>query len=109
MPIEVKHLNHTYMQGTPFEAHALKDVNLTVHDGEFIGIIGHTGSGKSTLISHLNALDKPRGGHCIRKRRGFGRKGCGFECDSQNRRAGVSISGKSAVRGNGGAGYRVRS
>lgn len=62
MPIEVKHLNHTYMQGTPFEAHALKDVNLTVHDGEFIGIIGHTGSGKSTLISHLNALDKPEVG-----------------------------------------------
>ena len=65
MPIEVKHLNHTYMQGTPFEAHALKDVNLTVHDGEFIGIIGHTGSGKSTLIQHLNGLMKATSGDIL--------------------------------------------
>ena len=62
MPIEVKGLNHVYMQGTPFEAHALKDIHLTIRDGEFIGIIGHTGSGKSTLISHLNALDRPEPG-----------------------------------------------
>ena len=56
MPIEVRNLNHVYMKGTPFEAHALKDVCMNAADGEFIGIIGHTGSGKSTLISHLNAL-----------------------------------------------------
>ena len=62
MPIEVKNLNYVYMQGTPFESHALKDICLNVQDGEFIGIIGHTGSGKSTLISHLNALNKPAAG-----------------------------------------------
>lgn len=58
MPIEVRNLTHTYMPGTPFEARALHDVNLKIEDGEFVGIIGHTGSGKSTLISHLNALDR---------------------------------------------------
>lgn len=58
MPIEVRGLEHVYMAGTPFEAHALKGVSMTIRDGEFIGIIGHTGSGKSTLISHLNGLEK---------------------------------------------------
>ena len=58
MPIEVKKLTHVYMADTPFESRALNDVSLRIEDGEFIGIIGHTGSGKSTLISHLNALEK---------------------------------------------------
>ena len=57
MPSEVKSLTHIYMPETPFEAKALNDVSLSIHDGEFIGIIGHTGSGKSTLISHLNGLE----------------------------------------------------
>lgn len=62
MPIEVKNLTHVYMPGTPFEARALKDISLRVLDGEFIGIIGHTGSGKSTLISHLNGLERSESG-----------------------------------------------
>ncbi len=62
MPIEVKNLSHVYMAGTPFEAHALRGVSLSIADGEFIGIIGHTGSGKSTLISHLNALERSEPG-----------------------------------------------
>jgi len=62
MAIEVKGLNHIYMEGTPFEAHALRDVFLSIKDGEFIGVIGHTGSGKSTLISHLNGLEKSPAG-----------------------------------------------
>ena len=57
MPIEVKQLTHVYMEGTPFEARALDAVSLSIEDGEFVGIIGHTGSGKSTLISHLNGLE----------------------------------------------------
>ena len=60
MAIEIKHLNHIYGQGTIFEQYALKDVNLTIHDGEFIGLIGHTGSGKSTLTQHLNGLSRQR-------------------------------------------------
>ena len=56
-------LTHTYSAGTPFERNAVEHMNLTVMPGEFVGIIGHTGSGKSTLIQHLNGLLKPTSGH----------------------------------------------
>lgn len=65
MPIEVKHLTHIYAPGTPFESRAVDDVSFTVNDGDFVGLIGHTGSGKSTLIQHLNALLKPSSGQVI--------------------------------------------
>ena len=54
MSIVIEHLIYVYMQGGPYETRALDDVSLTIHDGEFIGLIGHTGSGKSTLVQHLN-------------------------------------------------------
>ncbi len=63
--LEVKNLEHIYSAGTPFEHVALKDVSFTVERGEFIGIIGHTGSGKSTLMQHLNGLLKPTGGNVL--------------------------------------------
>ena len=56
MPLECRHVNYYYSKGTPSEVHVLKDVNLRIDEGEFIGIIGHTGSGKSTLIQHFNGL-----------------------------------------------------
>ena len=63
MPIiEIKDLTHVYSVGTPFEKIALDHVNLTVEAGEFVGVIGHTGSGKSTLIQQLNGLLKPTSG-----------------------------------------------
>ena len=62
MSIEVRHLTHIYNAGTAMESCALKDVDFNVGDGEFIGIIGHTGSGKSTLIQHLNGLEIPTDG-----------------------------------------------
>ena len=62
MGIRLENLNYIYMQGSPFEKHALKDINLKISDGEFIGLIGHTGSGKSTLIQHLNGLIEPTSG-----------------------------------------------
>lgn len=62
MAIEVKNLNYIYGQGTAFEQYALKDVNLRIDDGEFIGLIGHTGSGKSTLIQHFDGLLRAAGG-----------------------------------------------
>lgn len=65
MPIEVRHLTHVYAAGTPFENRALDDISFTVEDGEFVGLIGHTGSGKSTLIQHLNALMKPTSGSVL--------------------------------------------
>ena len=63
--LEIKNLTHTYSIGTPFEHKALDNVSLTVERGEFIGVIGHTGSGKSTLMQHLNGLLKPTSGQII--------------------------------------------
>ncbi len=62
MSIRAEHLTHIYGQGTAFEQYALKDVNFEIPDGQFVGLIGHTGSGKSTLIQHLNGLLKPTSG-----------------------------------------------
>lgn len=60
--LEVKNLSHIYSVGTPFQHIALENVSFSVERGEFVGIIGHTGSGKSTLIQHLNGLLKPTSG-----------------------------------------------
>ena len=66
MPIlEIKNLTHTYGIGTPFRRSAVEDVSFTVEQGEFLGMIGHTGSGKSTLIQHLNGLLKPTSGQIL--------------------------------------------
>lgn len=65
MPIVIDKLSHTYMPDSPFQATAIHDISLTVHDGEFLGLIGHTGSGKSTLIQHLNGLLKPTSGRVL--------------------------------------------
>lgn len=64
MHIEVKNLTHVYSEGMPFETIALEDVNFTIKSGEFVCFIGHTGSGKSTLIQHINGLLKPNEG-CV--------------------------------------------
>lgn len=60
--IRTEHLTHLYSAGTPFEKAAIQDVNLEIQEGELVGVIGHTGSGKSTLIQHLNGLLKPDSG-----------------------------------------------
>ena len=65
MSIELKNITYTYSPGTAYEIHALKDINLEIPDGQFIGVIGHTGSGKSTLIQHLNALIRPTSGSVL--------------------------------------------
>lgn len=62
MSIKIEHLNYVYSPGTAYEKQALKDICLEIDDGEFVGIIGHTGSGKSTLIQHLNGLMKATSG-----------------------------------------------
>ena len=63
--ITVEHLTHVYSQGTPFEKVAVDDVSLEIEEGEFVGVIGHTGSGKSTLIQHFNGLLKPSSGRIL--------------------------------------------
>ena len=62
MVIKVEHLTHIYGQGTAFEQYALKDVSFEIPERQFVGLIGHTGSGKSTLIQHLNGLVRPTSG-----------------------------------------------
>ena len=65
MSIVIEHLNYVYSSGGPYETHALSDVSLTIGDGEFVGLIGHTGSGKSTLVQHLNGLLLPTSGRIL--------------------------------------------
>lgn len=66
MPIlEIKNLTHTYGIGTPFQRSAVEDVSFSIEEGEFLGVIGHTGSGKSTLIQHLNGLLRPTSGQIL--------------------------------------------
>lgn len=65
MPLEVKNLNFTYMPDTPFAVKALDDVSVRIEDGEFVGIIGHTGCGKSTLIQQMAGLIKPDTGEIL--------------------------------------------
>lgn len=65
MSIQVKELTHIYSEGMPYESVALKNVSFTIEDGEFVGVIGHTGSGKSTMVQHLNGLLKPNSGSIL--------------------------------------------
>ncbi|WP_251860740.1 energy-coupling factor transporter ATPase [Clostridium sp. Marseille-Q2269] len=65
MSIKIENLTYVYMEGTPFEKKAIDNVNINIEDGEFVALIGHTGSGKSTLIQHINGLLKPKSGNII--------------------------------------------
>lgn len=65
MSIKLEHVYYTYSPGTAYEIHALEDINLTIPDNQFIGMIGHTGSGKSTLIQHFNGLIRPTQGKVL--------------------------------------------
>jgi len=65
VPIEAVHLTHCYSEGSAFSTVALNDVSFRIEEGEFVGIIGHTGSGKSTLVQHLNGLLKPSSGQVL--------------------------------------------
>ena len=65
MSIKIKNLTHIYNEGMPFEKMALNDINIEINTGEFVGIIGHTGSGKSTLIQMFNGLLKPTKGEVL--------------------------------------------
>ena len=65
MSLEVKNLTHTYSEGSALQQTAVHDVSLTIDEGEFVAIVGHTGSGKSTLVQHLNGLLKPTSGQVL--------------------------------------------
>ena len=93
--LEVHDLSHVYSKGTPFEQKALDHVNLNVERGEFLAIIGHTGSGKSTLIQHLNGLLRPTDGQVARKKYFCLR--LRYSPCALSHRTGVPVSGISAV------------
>ena len=65
MSIALEHVSYVYSPGTAYEKHALKDVSFEIPQGQFVGIIGHTGSGKSTLIQHLNGLVRATSGRVV--------------------------------------------
>ena len=65
MSLELKHVTYTYSAGSAFQATALDDISLTIEDGEFVALVGHTGCGKSTLVQHLNGLLKPTSGQAL--------------------------------------------
>ena len=89
MPIlETQNLSYVYGENTPFRVQALENVNLSIEKGELVGIIGHTGSGKSTLMQHLNGLVKPSSGKVLLD---------GADIHALSRRALLSISRIPAV------------
>ena len=68
MSLKLEDVTYTYSPGTAYEMHALEHINLEIPNGQFVGIIGHTGSGKSTLVQHLNGLIRPTAGRVLYKR-----------------------------------------
>ena len=95
--LETKNLTHTYGEGTPFRSDALQSVNLSIAQGEFVGIIGHTGSGKSTLIQHLNGLLKPTSGQVLLGGRDIWSDKKIYPGDPLPRGPGVPVSGVPAL------------
>ena len=93
MSIIVDNISYIYEKGTGFERQALKNVSCAIEDGEFIGLIGHTGSGKSTFIQHLNGLVKPTEGHIYYNGKDIYEQG--FNMKKQGR-TGFSVSGTPA-------------
>ena len=63
--LKLEGLTHTYGIGTPFETTAIENIDLEIFPGEFVGLVGHTGSGKSTLVRHLNGLETPTSGRVL--------------------------------------------
>ena len=96
MSIKAVDLNYVYGNGTAFEQHALFDVNFEIQDGEFVGIIGHTGSGKSTLIQHLNGLIKASSGALYYNGENIYKDKYDMKKAAQQGRTGISVPGASA-------------
>ena len=87
MQVTLEHVTHTYQPGSPFQATAIKNVDLTLHSGEFLALIGHTGSGKSTLAQHINGLLRPTEGRVLMDGRDIHEKG--FDKKEVRRRVGL--------------------
>ena len=99
MSIKIEHLNYIYSPGTAYERQALKDICLEIPHGEFVGIIGHTGSGKSTLIQHLNGLVRATSGKIYYNGEDIYQEGYDMRAPAKPGGAGLSVPGASALRG----------
>ena len=97
MSIKLEHVTHTYGLGSPFEKTALHDVSLEIESGEFVGIIGHTGSGKSTLVQLLNGLLQPDTGNGYGRWHGHQPENKRSHADAPQSGDGFPISGISAL------------
>ena len=91
--ISIRNVSYIYNQGMPFEKKALNNINLDIDAGEFIALIGHTGSGKSTLVQHLNGLNEPTMGEILYDGVNYREKGKKNRHITPKSRPGVSISG----------------
>lgn len=87
MQITLDHVTHTYQPGSPFQSTAIRDVTLTIREGEFVALIGHTGSGKTTLAQHMNGLLKPTSGRVLIDNQDIHQKG--FDMRNARRRVGL--------------------
>ena len=97
MSIKAEHLTYKYGDGTAFEQYALKDVNFEIPDGQFVGLIGHTGSGKSTLIQHLNGLIKPTSGRILYNGTDIHSEGLQPEEAAKQSRTGIPVPRASVI------------
>ncbi len=87
MQITLDHVTHTYQPGSPFQATAIRDVTLTIREGDFLALIGHTGSGKTTLAQHMNGLLKPTSGRVLLDNQDIHQKG--YDMRDARRRVGL--------------------
>lgn len=98
MSIKLENVYYTYSPGTAYEIHALENVNLTIPDGQFIGMIGHTGSGKSTLIQHFNGLIRPTQGKVLYNGEDIWGEEIQSEKTEKRGRVGISIPEHNCLR-----------
>ena len=99
MLIKLDDVSYVYSKGTPFEKVAVNDVNVEIEKGAFVGVIGHTGSGKSTLVQHLNALLQPTSGKVYIDGRGYARRSQQAAEIPLQGGSGVPVPGIPALRG----------
>ena len=97
MSLELKNVTYTYAAGTAYEMVALDNISLTIPDGQFLGIIGHTGSGKSTLVQHFNGLIRPTSGQVLFDGEDIWTEKYRSQTSAQPGGPGLSVSGASAV------------
>ena len=114
MSLKLEDVTYTYSPGTAYEMHALEHINLEFPNGQFVGIIGHTGSGKSTLVQHLNGLIRPTAGRVLYNGEDIWKEGyplrelrCDHRCLLRTEKSGTFIGGMQKTGGRGVGSCRI--